>query len=380
MVIAMKRILALLMTLILSMSCLITGCSGPSAVSSEEPGGTAPGTNESQAPTDDEVYKLVFSTQSPGGSAATEAIQKYLDRITEMSDGRIQWELYPDASIVESSGIINGLATGLCDAGMVNYAHQGGKLDLAGVTALPGIYSNSWEATYALFEMYDNQGAFYQQLADNGLVLIGAFMSDGNVIFSKDKITDISDLAGKRVISTTTVIDDILEKAGATVVGFSTTETYEALSKNTADACANMSFTSAASFALEEVCDYCYQLNFGSGPNLYCMSQASWDKLPKDLQDIIRKVMWEEQPSILYETYVLETGKETSSYDTFVEAGCTITVPSAEQIEAFRTEYGEDIYVDWVQTMNDEGYDGQSVLDEFRTAYDNYAGTCPYTK
>lgn len=377
----MKRILALTLALALAMSCLLTGCNSSSEPSSTAPGtGDQPSSDEVQQPSSDEVYQLVFSTQSPGSSAATEAIQKYLDRITELSDGRIQWELYTDASLVESSGIIDALATGLCDAGMVNYAHQGGKLDLAGVTALPGVYSNSWEATYALFEMYDKQGAFYQQLADNGLVLIGAFMSDGNMIFSKDKVTDISDLAGKRVISTTTVIDNILEKAGATVVGFSTTETYEALSKNTADACANMNFTSAASFALQEVCDYCYQLNFGSGPNLYCMSQASWDKLPSDLQDIIRQVMLKEQPSILYETYVLETGKEISSYDTFKEAGCTIIVPTAEQIEAFQTEYGEEIYEDWVQLMNEEGYNGQSVLDEFLTAYDNYAGTCPYTK
>lgn len=379
----MKKIIALLLALVFAFGLIACGSSNtPSAPSNPStPGSETPGTPDepAQPSASDEVYTLVFSTQSPGASTATAAIQKYLDAITERSNGRIQWELYTDASLVESSGIIDALATGLCDAGMVNYAHQGGKLDLAGVTALPGVYSNSWEATYTLFDMFDNKdSAFRKQLQDNGLVLIGAFMSDGNVIFSKDPIDDISDLAGKRVISTTTAIDDILDRAGAIVVGFSTTESYEALSKNTADACANMSFTSAATFAIEEVCGYCYQLNFCSGPNLYCMSQASWDALPADLQQIIRDVMFEEQPSILYETYVLEVDKEVGSYDKFINAGGVVTVPTAEQIDAFQKEYGQQIWADWVKRMNDAGYDGQAVLDEFLATYKNHAGTNPY--
>ncbi len=322
----------------------------------------------------------MFSTHTPATGEATTVLESYLNELEERSDGRLQFELYTDASLVASSEILDAIDTGLADCGVVNYGLTNGTLNLAGVTALPGIFQDSWAANRALMDVATSGGALTEQLSENGVVCIGTFFGEGNIIISKTPVEDITDLSGLKVISSTDTLSRIVEEVGGTVVGFSNSETYEAFSKNTADATVNSSFVSATTFALEEVAHYAYDLNLGCGPLLYCMNEDKWNELPEDLQQIFLETMQDYLADVTYQLYVLKEDQEETSKEKFINAGGTVVEPTDEQIESFTSTYAEEQWAIWVEEREAEGYDGQAVIDEFTEAYALYEGENPYAE
>ena len=389
----MKKLLALLLALAMIVSLGACASGGSDDTSANQPsqstdtktddgansGDAAADDAKTDAPKDDTVYNFVASTHTPSTTTATVIFQNILDEITERSDGRIQFELYTDGTLAAADGIIDALDSGIADVAMVNYSRQSGRLDLFGVVSNPAIFTNPWEGTKAFMELYDTVPALKEQLEGVGMHMMGVQLGTSSVVMSKEPVNDISDLAGKRVITGTDAITDILTSVGATPLSFSNTEAYEALSKGTADAIASNSLSGAVGFGMQEVAKYVYDINLGVGPMLFTISNSAYDKLPADLQEMIDEVAREYVPDVVYKLYVLEEGKETTTMQTLEDAGVTIVEPTEEQVADFQAKYGEPIWDKWVSEREADGYtDARELMDTLVELCGKYAGTCPF--
>lgn len=384
----MKKLIAMLMAA--AMLCSLAACGSSSKgeapaetpAAESQPAASAPAeapaeTPAAEAPVDDTVYTLVASTHTPSTTQATVVFQAVLDEITERSNGRIQFELYTDGTLAAADGILEALESGVADVAMINYSRQSGRMDLFGVLANPGLFSNSYEATEAFMEMYDTTSDFKDELSKVGLHLMGLQLGTSSVVISKTEVNDISDLAGKRVITGTDAITSILTSVGATPVSFANTEAYEALEKGTADAIASNSLSGAVGFGIQEVAKYVYEIPLGAGPMLYAISESAYNNLPADLQAVIDEVARDYVPEAVYTMYVLAEEENVSVV--LDEAGVTVVVPTDEQLASFQETYGAPIWAQWVSGMEANGYsNAQSVLDTFQGLCSQYAGTCPF--
>lgn len=376
----MKRLFAMLlaMAMLLSLAACANGqgeTSSPGTSQAVEPDS---GGEENPSP-DDTVYHLIASTHTPSTTTATVVFQAVLDEITARSNGRIEFELFTDGTLAAADGILDALESGVADVAMVNYSRQAGRMDLMGVVANPGLFNNPWEGTQAFMEMYDTTPDLKAELESVGLHLMGLQLGTSSVVMSKEPVNDISDLAGKRVITGTDAITDILTSIGATPMSFSNTEAYEALSKGTADAIASNSLSGAVGFGIQEVAKHVYNISLGAGPLVYGMSTAAFNKLPADLQAIVDEVAQDYVPEAVYKIYVLEEGKETTTAQTLENAGVNIVEPTQEQIAAFQEQYGAPIWDEWVAAREAAGYsNARAVMDTYAELCGKHAGTCPF--
>ncbi len=381
----MKKFIALLM--VIGMVCSLAACGGESKTASESPAVESEAnesvpieTNDVEEvaePVDDTVYTLIASTHTPSTTQATVVFRAVLDEITERSNGRIQFDVYTDGTLAAADGILEAMESGVADVGMVNYSRQSGRMDLFGVVANPGLFSNSYEATEAFMEMYDTTNDFKDELSSVGLHLMGLQLGTSSVVISKTEVDDISDLAGMRVITGTDAVTNILTSVGATPVSFSNTEAYEALEKGTADAIASNSLSGAIGFGIQEVAKYVYEIPLGAGPLVYAISESAYNNLPADLQAIIDEVAHDYVPEAVYTMYV--QAEEENVTATLEEAGVTVIVPTDEQLDAFQETYGAPVWADWVTSMESNGYsNAQTVLKSFQELCSQYAGTCPF--
>lgn len=373
----MKKLLASLLVLAMSFSLFsLSACGGDTQSS------TTPPSADNIAPSDgsgntDTVYNLIASTHTPGTTEATIVFQAVLDEITARSNGRIQFEVYTDGTLAAADGILEALESGIADVAMVNYSRQAGRMDLVGVCTNPGLFTNSWEGTQALMELYDTVPAMQEELGAVGLHLMGIQLGTQSVVISKTPVNDITDLAGLRVVSGTSATDQILLALGATPLGFSNTDAYEALSKGTADAIVSNSLSGAVGFGIQEVAKYVYDLGLGAGPLLYCISDAAYNRLPEDLQAVIDDVYRDFVADIVYTDYVLEQNKDVTALESFEQAGATIIEPTQEQLEAFQTNYAAPVYDEWVESLEETGHaEAREVLNTFMELCNKHAGTC----
>lgn len=379
----MKKLFAIMLALVMVLS--LAACSGgqqgsqnSDQPSDSQPVDSAPGGNENPSQ-DDTVYNFVASTHTPSTTTATVVFQAVLDEITARSNGRIQFELYTDGTLAAADGILDALESGIADVAMVNYSRQAGRMDLMGVVANPALFNNPWEGTQAFMEMYDTIPDIKEEFDTVGVHLMGVQLGTSTVIMSKEPINDINDLAGKRVITGTDAVTDILTSIGATPLSFSNTEAYEALSKGTADAIASNSLSGAVGFGIQEVAKYVYNISLGAGPLVYGMSTAAYEKLPADLQAVVDDVARDFVPDAVYQIYVLEEGKETTTNMTLEAAGVTIVEPTEEQIVDFQDKYGAPIWDEWVAEREAAGYsNARQVMDTYVEMCAKHAGTCPF--
>lgn len=375
----MKKIFAMLLAF--AMLFALTACGAqpaeaPAPAPAEEAAEPAPVEEvaEPEEEVDDTVYTLVASTHTPSTTTMTVVFQNMLDEITARSNGRLQFEVYTDGTLAAADGILEAIESGIADVACINYSRVNGRLDLCGVVSLPGICSNPWEGSKAFFDLYDSSEELRAQFSDNGVHLMGIAMGDGFCVISKDPVTDLADLEGKKVIIGNAQVADIMTQIGATPMNFSNSDAYEMLSKGTADAIASNTISGAAGFGIQEVAKNVYHINLGIGPQVFCISESVYAGLPADLQQIIDDVCREFVPDNVYTVYTLEQGKEVTSMDQFVQAGATIVEPTAEQMAAFREDYATPAWDAWAEA---QGEVGATVLADYIAAVATHEGTCP---
>lgn len=370
----MKRFWAIILAMLMVLS--LAACGGTTTPSSSTPSDSSTPSSPSG-----EVYKLIVSTHTPANGTATQVLMNYLNEIETRSNGRIDFEVYTDGTLAAVDGVIDAVTSGVADIAVVNPARQSGRLGLAEVAGLPGVFNNTWEGSKAFQELYDTVPAMGEELAAVGLKLVGVQLIEGVTIISKKEINSIYDLQGKKVISSTPFTTSIFTQIGAIPLGMANTEAYEALSKGTADVVASTSISGGAGFGLHEVADYVYHLNLGAGAMLYCMNEDAWNRLPEDLQAIINEVAHDFQPDNVYTVYCLELGKDPSSLETFEQAGVTIIEPTAEQVQDFQDNLAIATWTEWAAEKDAAGKAGTEVLNAFVALCDKHVGTCPnFTK
>lgn len=103
------------------------------------------------------------------------------------------------------------------------------------------------------------------------------------LVFCKDEISGLSDLAGMRVRSYARTLSALLEHVGATPVTLSFAEVYPSLQRGVVD-CGITSITSANSGSWPEVATHVLGLSLSHGVQAHFMNLDKWNALPEGTQ------------------------------------------------------------------------------------------------
>lgn len=357
-----KSTLAVLLSVLLVVSVL-SGCSSGVAGTSGSSGQPAADPNDLKATLANFKPVTLNWAISMGASHKSNDVFKYFSsRVNELTEGKVTITPYPGETLVKNTDIYESLVNGIVDMAECDPSYSFSYFPLVSAFFLPGIsFKNSTASTYAANEWF--QSDFAELKKTKFLWAYG--MSPSNLLTNK-KIEKLDDFKGVQIRATGYAIKAV-EALGASAVGITPGETYEALLKGTADA-ALMPAEALKNWKYGEVLKYTAGISGISTVTHYvAINQDVWDSFPPAIQKVFEDVsaecvqkiapLWDEmdQAGIAF-------GKENGME--------YYQVPEA----TLQTWWDKlaPIQNDWVKEKSAQGLDAQAALDRLKGLAEKY--------
>lgn len=230
----------------------------------------------------------------PGASSSfKDSLVRLKDTLEARSDGRLQLQLFEAGSLFSATETFNAVSRGIMDMGTISPAYAQNKVSLAGIASgLPFAFREVWEAAY-----------FHKNMGFEDMLRAEA--AEHNVYWATDKvyptemvlkrpINGLGDLRGLKIRSSGSM-QRFLTDAGATASYIPGSELYTALDAGIVDGAHWGASLGANSMGLYEVAKYhVYPALTISGTDVFIVSQRSLDRLPEDLQRMVKQALEEQ--------------------------------------------------------------------------------------
>ncbi|MBM4763358.1 TRAP transporter substrate-binding protein DctP [Bacillus sp. B15-48] len=350
-----------LFSALIALLLLITGCNSSSSGSTANEGQSKEGNSDSG----EESYTFKLASVSiPEDPDSVYIYKMFMDKATEFSNGKLQFEWYPSQQLGSMADYITLTADGVADIGMFSASVFPSELSLANkVTALPGLYANSYEGSMA-FHAVSQQSPMIDEFLSHGVRPLVAVTTPTFNFFSKGaeiKVPD--DLKGKRVRTSAGTLSEIIQLAGGTPVGIAAPEIYEAYDKGAVDVLHQYAASDTA-HGIRELSNWgSRNLGFSAGTTGLMISEKLWNTLPEDIQKALLDAG----------DYVAENGSKAWDQDTTDREQRWINdgdVPLHDVTDAEREEWQKFFSEFKQQFLEKQDSDFVTVFEQFKAEVD----------
>lgn len=228
--------------------------------------------------------QLAFYT-SDRASVYHSAVKPFVDAVNAEAKGLIEIEVHFSGALGKSQAQQPQLVLdGVADIAFVIPGMVPGRFSDNAVIELPGLYRNMSEATLT-----------YTRLIAGGLLrgydeffVIGAYGSEPASIHARPPVTSLASLKGKKIRSNNQTESVVLEKLGMQAVVMPVNAISEAISSGNVDGAA-VPASMLFEFGIARVATYHYSLPISPAPLTLLMNRKTFESLPTQAQDVIRK-------------------------------------------------------------------------------------------
>ena len=337
------------------------GSAPPSEPSAPSGGGTAPAA--APAPEDWEGLHLIMVTNYPRDSYNTYIYDYWLERVGEVSDGKITGEIFGGETLMKNTDQLPGVLEGTADVILTDPAYNPEYFPLLGGFFLPGfILNNSSVSTYVAGDLLRET----DYAETHQLKMLWANGLTPPALYGNKKFTKLEDFPGAQIRANGFAVDTV-NNLGATAVALTSAEVYEALLKGTVDDTL-MGLDALMTFNLAEVSKYvCKSPGLTNIFHYAGMNLDTWNKIPADIQAKIDEVNIE------------CTEVQAPRWDSAAQQGIDLAIENDAEISEIAPEEMARIFdalsgmrADWVAKMEAQGLDGQATLDYLDSLADKY--------
>lgn len=312
-----------------------------------------------------DVTLTVHHFLPPVANAHKVMLQPWADQVTEQSDGRIVFEIFPSMSMGGKPNELYGqVRDGSADIVWTLLGYTPGVFPRSEVFELPLVHAGSAiDTTIALNASLDMLAEDFDDI--NVLFL---HVHDGNLIHSAtDPVRTFEDVEGMKLRTPGRTGAWVIEAMGAEPVGLPVPALPEAMSKGVVDG-ALTTFEIVPALQLQELDEYTTELpngdRFGTAVFMVAMNQDAYNALPDDLKAVIDA---NSGVNVAAEVGAMWEGFEQGGIDALAEAGVERIVLSDDEAAKFNA-MNEGIVARWVEEVNSQGIDGQALVDGARAA------------
>jgi TRAP-type C4-dicarboxylate transport system substrate-binding protein len=301
----------------------------------------------------DPTFKLKYASHSPPMHATSILSEEWCREIEKRTGGRVKVTYYPGGSLVKANQMYDSVVKGITDVGFGVLGYTPGRFPLSEVFALPLGFKSALQAARCI-NAY--QQKFKPKEFDEVEVMYLHNCGPGR-FHCKNPITKLDDLKGNRFKGSGYTLR-IVEALGGTPTDIPIVELYDSVKRGVTDG-AFLPMETLKGFKLVEVCPYTYSVSAGNDapPFFVAMNKATWNSLPKDIQQIIDKLNKEfiEKQGKLWDNMDAEGIEYAEKYGhKFVKA-------TPEDNERARVEL-EVIINNYLKNMRDKALPGDEVL------------------
>jgi len=281
----MKKANTLFLILIIGSLLLIMGCGGSE---SDKSGGADASAGEKGI--QEQTIKLAHVVNEKDGFHI--AAMKFEELVEERSEGKIDIELYPNATLGDERTLLEGMQMGTVDMGVITNGPIVNFIEDIGVFELPFLFASPEEA----YEVLD--GPIGQEILTkledvNMKGLAYAERGFRNLTNSKKTVNTPADVDGLKVrVMENPVYIDTFKALGANAVPMAWTEALTALQQGTIDGQENP-VNVIYSFKLYETQDFLSMTRHTYAPAVFVMSLDKFNKLSPEAQKIFKEAAQE---------------------------------------------------------------------------------------
>jgi len=302
------------------------------------------------------VYKLKWNGYFAANSVNAKLQERFfMDRVAELSEGRIQWQYFPSKQLGKDQLTIIG--GGTAQAGYMVPPLYNGKIPILGAVDMPFLYKNTDFAGHirTVSAILHHQEIVNALAKHNLKVLLGS--STGTFcIWLKKPVKVMANFKGLKIRGAGKMQSATFTALGASAQSLHSSEVYLALSTGVIEG-SGWSATSAWDNKIYEVTKYGVipPGSVGGNSALLVMNMDTYNKLPKDLQDVLA------QAGAEAEKYIEETAVKNNEkmLANLAAKGMEIYTVPRDEIERWRTAT-QSVYDKWLKA---NGTAGQRVLD-----------------
>jgi TRAP-type C4-dicarboxylate transport system substrate-binding protein len=317
-----------------------------------------------------EVTLKLHQMLPPQATIPAKALTPWAEKVMAESGGRIKVELYPAMQLGgKPPELYDQAKDGVVDLIWTVIGYTPGRFPSTEAFELPFMMTTGEATSRAMQEYCESHCA--KEFAD---VKVIAWHAHGpGMIHSKNPVTKLEDMNGLKIRGGSRVVNQMLEKLGATPVGMPVPAVPEALSKGVIDA-TTVPWEVTPSLKISELVKN--HTGFSGKNGLYtqtfvfAMNKASYDKLPDDLKKVIDA----------------NSGIETAAMfgrvmDEGDKAGLAIAEKAGNNIVALdeaETQRWKDtaapLIAAWEAEMTAKGMDGKALVAEAKALIDKNSG------
>lgn len=287
----------------------------------------------------------------------------FMEKATELSDGRIQFQYFPAEQIGKAADSLQMAQTGVADIVNLAPAYMTDKFPLASVAELPGIYEGSCVASYALADMGRPGEMLYEsEFKRRGVrSLFTAAIGVYRVMTTDTEIQSPDDFKGLKLRTAGGPMAQTANLIGAVPIRMTGSEVLTSLQRGTLDG-VFFPVLSVKPYSLMDVINnWVPNLGVGSFVTYYSISEETWSGIPSDLQNILIEA-GDYATKVHCEYVESEESKEANAFEM---AGIKAT-PLSEADSNRITESFGSIQQAWAKGLDERGLPGTSVLQDFR--------------
>lgn len=255
-------------------------------------------------------YRLSLSTWgSPQHPQVIEFVDKFVERVEEKSEGRIQFRVFEGGEMVNQQNVSTAVPQGTIDISLTTLDNWSGRIPEVSILTSP---LWTWPLERArdelvpgnpVFEYFDNE------LRNIDTMMIAMFDIGPPVVSSRDQIEKPEDLESKTVRVYSRGAGRVMQALGAAPTTIGVGEVYSALQRGTVDAALG-GLGGAVGLKHYEVTDHMFvpMGALGTLVHAYVMNVDTFESLPPDLQDVVMESAAEARDSM--QQYVIDSYDE----------------------------------------------------------------------
>jgi TRAP-type mannitol/chloroaromatic compound transport system substrate-binding protein len=227
--------------------------------------------------------------------------ENFVNRVNEVSGGRLRIELLPAGAVVPAFEVLDAVNVGLLDGGITWSGYWVGKNSAFSLfaSATGGPYGmNNWDYTAWLFAGGGNE--LYRELLDKMGLKVVWFPIWGEMPeplgWFKKPIRSASELRGVRMRAAG-LAADVFKELGASVVTLPAAEILPALERGVIDGAEFSDPHSDMNLGFQAVTKFYHipGIHQPTGVGEVIFNRAQWEKLPADLKTIVEIVAHEQK-------------------------------------------------------------------------------------
>ncbi|MDF1552027.1 MAG: TRAP transporter substrate-binding protein [Deferrisomatales bacterium] len=302
----------------------------------------------------DDVINLKMANFFPPPSQQSKITEAFAKELEERSGGRIKVQYFAGGSLLKAPAIYKGIESGIVDIGYSHAYYTPGRMPLAEGAGLPLGTPSAYVAAHMLYDAYNK----FKPKEWDGVKVLAIHGNAPSMIMTKTPVRTMEDLKGL-TIRAPGLVGEIIKALGGTAAPTPMMEVYDAISKGVNDG-VWAPWETLKTFRFGEVTKYvttCWQIG-SVFPFYLAMNKNSYDKLPRDLQQLVDTMSgeYQERYALMWNQIEL-VGKEfgKSKGMEFIELS---------DAEAAKWQKAMDpVFADYIKDTVSKGYTEQEVKD-----------------